>query len=102
MAFDPTGGTLVVALADRTAQFWDPATGRPLGPPVAVGARPLAVGWVRAAGRFVAVGDDGKVHRLAVPDPAAGTPDELAARLRERTGFQLAAGTVSPVGPAER
>jgi WD40 repeat protein len=97
VALDPTGALLVAALEDRTAQFWDLRTGRAVGPAVPIGARALAVGRSADTGRFFAVGDDGKVHPLALPAPATGSVAELAARLRRKTGFTMAAGTVSPL-----
>ena len=66
-----------------------------------MGARALAVGRVAATGRFVAVGDDGRVHALAVPAPVAGSVGELSARLRRKTGYAMTAGTVSPLSPKD-
>jgi eukaryotic-like serine/threonine-protein kinase len=96
-AVDEAAGIFVAALANRTAQFWDLARARPLGPPVAIDARPLAVARSRATGRFFAVGDDGKLHWLEIPVAATGSVDALAETLRRRTGFRMAAGAVTPM-----
>ena len=34
MAFSPDGKTVITGSADKTARFWDAATGRPLGQPL--------------------------------------------------------------------
>jgi len=42
VTLSPDGATLVTGSRDNTAQRWDTATGKPIGPPLPHG------GWVRA------------------------------------------------------
>ena len=87
-AFSPDSRTVLTRSADRTAQLWDTATGKPLGPPLP---HPAAVSALalHPDGRRMATGSvDGTIRLWAVPAPVTGEVERLRLWIEVLTGME--------------
>lgn len=105
VAFDPRGGWLADD-HDGTVRRFDPGTGRPVGPAIHVGGRPIAVAagygrvWVAdISGSVVRQIDPADGRLVGAPVPVAQGPVSMAAGDGGLWVASLLAGTVSLVDP---
>jgi WD40 repeat protein len=100
--FSPDGKTALTATNDETAQLWDVATGKPIGPPLPSGAvlelpdrdRTVAA-LFRPEGKTVLIASSYSAHLWAVPPPMGGDADRIRLWVEVATGLELdASGAV--------
>jgi WD40 repeat protein/serine/threonine protein kinase len=93
VAFNPDGTLLVVGHEDGTAQLWDLATFKPVGPPVTQVGRLFGVAFAGDGGAFFTTADDGTTRFWPVPTPLA-EPDleQLTLWLEVGTGLGMDEG----------
>jgi WD40 repeat protein/tetratricopeptide (TPR) repeat protein len=84
VAFSPDGAFLLTGHSTGSAQLWEVATRKPIGPPAVLIGSIRAVAFTPDGRTCVCVADDGTVRRWPVPDPFA-EPD--VARLADRVAL---------------
>jgi Flp pilus assembly protein TadD len=90
VAFSPDGAFLLTAHETGSAQLWDVATRKPVGPPAVLIGPILAVAFTPDGKACLCVGTDGTVRRWSVPMPFA-EPDltRMADRVAMMTGQRM-------------
>jgi serine/threonine protein kinase/WD40 repeat protein/tetratricopeptide (TPR) repeat protein len=90
VAFSPDGAWLLTAHENGSAQLWDVASRKPVGPPVALLGPIRAVTFTPDGKTCLCVAADGTVRRWPVPGPLA-EPDlgRLADRVALMTGLKM-------------
>jgi WD40 repeat protein/tetratricopeptide (TPR) repeat protein len=90
VAFSPDGAFLLVGYENGSAQLWDVATRKPVGPPAVLIGAVRAVTFTPDAKTCVGVAADGTVRRWPVPTPFAEPDlDRLADRVALMTGQRM-------------
>jgi tetratricopeptide (TPR) repeat protein/DNA-binding beta-propeller fold protein YncE len=91
--FSPDGTQLVVGCRDGSAQLWDVATSRPLGPAM-VQRLPIAAVTFTTDGRdFLSTASDGTTRLWPVHRALEGDAERLGLRLQVLTGMRMEAGS---------
>src|SRR5262249_13985535 len=89
---DAEGRLLLAGYVDGSAQLWDRATRKPLGPPV-LQSRPIAAVAFLPDGRsFLTTAQDGDTRRWPLPAATEEPCDLLGLRLQVRTGVEMGEG----------
>jgi serine/threonine protein kinase/WD40 repeat protein len=90
VAFSPDGAFLLTAHERGSAQLWDVAARKPVGPPAVLLGPILAVAFADHGKTCVCVAADGTVRRWPVPAPLAEPDlDRLAGRVALMTGQRM-------------
>ena len=90
LAFSPDGAILLTAHETGTAQLWDVATRKPVGPPAVLSGPIRAVTFTPDGKTCVCVAADGTVRRWPVPAPFVEADlDRLAERVALLTGQRM-------------
>jgi WD40 repeat protein len=96
LAFSPAGSRLLTGTWDRkTAQLWDTATGKPLGPPIVHGEPVHLVGFTADGRTTVTCSMDQQFRRLQVPQPLPGEVEQVRCWVEVLTGMELDASGVA-------
>jgi WD40 repeat protein len=89
VAFSPDGKTVLTGSYDRTAQLWDKATGRPLGPSFRHESQVWFVAFDPGGQTVLSGGQEKAAHLWNVP-PAIDAPAlSLRAAIQLATGMEL-------------
>ncbi|QDV37669.1 serine/threonine-protein kinase [Tautonia plasticadhaerens] len=90
LAFSPDGASLLTAHENGSAQLWDVAARKPIGPPAVLIGPILAVSFTPDGKTCVGVAADGTVRRWPVPAPFAEPDlDRLSDRVALMTGQRM-------------
>lgn len=86
LAGSPDGTMLLTASHDRTARFWDVASGRQLGPTLYHTDPVLCVAFHPDGQSIVTGTGDGMIHRWRMPaPPQEGSPEQVRELTRKQT-----------------
>ena len=89
VAFSPDGKLILSGSIDRTAQLWDAATGKPLGPPLRYPTEVKAVAFHPDGKSVLTLGEDANARSWIVPPPMPGDVNDVEDWATRLTGMEL-------------